>query len=252
MAAGVMATLLWHGRICNTRLLLSRRAVLSCVGGCRLLPGLKPWPLFPTNWYLWALVSNFLLRMSWAHRLFGDLEAHNEVLMVVCLLEVVRRWQWAYIRIETELRKLGLAGTMVLPGSKSDMLLEVPLGASAARWGSIGRQGRTLSDAESSGGGWGVLRGMRNMLRHSVGGGVETTRGVHVKHESVESRGSMRGNGSTEGPGDSIEGWSHGEDEVERPLLATSVATGGISGTQLVHHVPAGTVGQVPPYAYGL
>jgi hypothetical protein len=41
-------------------------------------------------------------------RLLGDLEAHNEVLMAVALLEVVRRWQWVFVRVESETRKLGL------------------------------------------------------------------------------------------------------------------------------------------------
>jgi hypothetical protein len=41
-------------------------------------------------------------------RLLGDLEAHNEVLMAVALLEVVRRWQWVFVRVESEARKLGL------------------------------------------------------------------------------------------------------------------------------------------------
>ena len=176
--------------------------------------------------------------MTWAHRLFGDLEAHNEILMVVALLEVVRRWQWAYIRIETELRKLGVAGKTVLPGSKSDLLLETPSGGSGLRWGTASRQGRAMSD--ETGSEWGVVGNLRNVLRHSVGGGVEGTRGVYVKHESVESRGSMRGNGSAEGAVDSMDGWGQGEDEVERPLLATSVATSGVAGTHLLHHhVPA-------------
>jgi hypothetical protein len=44
--------------------------------------------------------------MTWAHRLLGNLEAHDEVLLVVACLEVVRRWQWVFVRVETELRKL--------------------------------------------------------------------------------------------------------------------------------------------------
>lgn len=54
------------------------------------------------------MLSNLVLRFTWAHRLLGDLEAHNEVLMIVALLEVIRRWQWVYARVETELRKLGM------------------------------------------------------------------------------------------------------------------------------------------------
>jgi hypothetical protein len=70
------------------------------------LPALKGSHLYSSKWYVWLLVSNLVLRFSWAHRLFGDLEAHSSVLMVVALLEVVRRWQWLFVRVETELRKL--------------------------------------------------------------------------------------------------------------------------------------------------
>eukprot|EP00878_Enallax_costatus_P016258 GHUV01017054.1.p1 GENE.GHUV01017054.1~~GHUV01017054.1.p1 ORF type:complete len:425 (+),score=75.63 GHUV01017054.1:708-1982(+) len=72
------------------------------------LPSLKGDHLYSRSWYTWLLLSNLVLRFTWAHRLLGDLEAHNEVLMIVALLEVVRRWQWVYVRLETELRKLGM------------------------------------------------------------------------------------------------------------------------------------------------
>lgn len=70
------------------------------------LPGLKGSHLYSPRWYAWLLASNLVLRFSWAHRLLGDLEAHSSVLMVVALFEVVRRWQWLFVRVETELRKL--------------------------------------------------------------------------------------------------------------------------------------------------
>lgn len=70
------------------------------------LPALKGSHLYSHRWYMWLLMSNLVLRFSWAHRLLGDLEAHNSVLLVVALLEVVRRWQWLFVRVETELRKL--------------------------------------------------------------------------------------------------------------------------------------------------
>lgn len=53
-------------------------------------------------------------------RLLGDLESHNEVLMAVALLEVVRRWQWVFVRVETELRKLGLLTAHAEVGDDSD------------------------------------------------------------------------------------------------------------------------------------
>jgi len=82
------------------------------------LPGLKGSHLYNPRWYAWLLVSNLVLRFSWAHRLLGDLEAHSSVLMVVALLEVVRRWQWLYVRTETELRKL--KALQLLPKDSGD------------------------------------------------------------------------------------------------------------------------------------
>jgi hypothetical protein len=84
---------------------------IALPGGTRLgplpLPAVRPKHLYhPASWYSWAAAANFLLRMTWAHRLLGNLEAHDEVLLVVACLEVVRRWQWVFVRVETELRKL--------------------------------------------------------------------------------------------------------------------------------------------------
>ncbi len=33
----------------------------------------------PRLWYLWAVLSNLLLRLTWTHRLMGDLESHRWV-----------------------------------------------------------------------------------------------------------------------------------------------------------------------------
>ncbi|KAF8070926.1 PDIL2-2 [Scenedesmus sp. PABB004] len=85
---------------------------LAQYGGRRLgplrLPALKGSHAYPAAWYTWLLASNLALRFTWAHRLLGDAEAHNEVLMAVACLEVLRRAQWLYVRVETELRRLGL------------------------------------------------------------------------------------------------------------------------------------------------
>ncbi|KAG2444639.1 hypothetical protein HXX76_001383 [Chlamydomonas incerta] len=70
------------------------------------LPGLKSDSMFRKSWYVWAALSNLVLRHTWAHRLIGKLEKHATVLLVMALLEVFRRYQWTYIRVETELRKL--------------------------------------------------------------------------------------------------------------------------------------------------
>jgi hypothetical protein len=72
--------------------------------------------------------------LNCSNRLLGDLEAHNEVLMAVALLEVVRRWQWVFVRVETETRKLGLLTPLEdgLSTSKSGDGLEKEVAAASA------------------------------------------------------------------------------------------------------------------------
>lgn len=70
------------------------------------LPSLRSNTLYPRRWYYVAALINLVLRFSWMHRLFGELEANNLVVFIVTVLEVLRRFQWLYIRIETELRKI--------------------------------------------------------------------------------------------------------------------------------------------------
>ncbi|GFR39905.1 hypothetical protein Agub_g410 [Astrephomene gubernaculifera] len=72
------------------------------------LPSLKPDALYRRSWYVWAVLSNLLLRLTWTHRLMGNLESHNAVALVIALLEVFRRYQWTYVRVETEIRKIRL------------------------------------------------------------------------------------------------------------------------------------------------
>lgn len=77
------------------------------VGPLRL-PALRAGSLYRTRYYAWLIGSNLVLRLAWAHRLVGNLESHAAVALAVALLEAFRRHQWAYVRVETEVRKLRL------------------------------------------------------------------------------------------------------------------------------------------------
>eukprot|EP00955_Chlamydomonas_euryale_P099950 365252-Chlamydomonas_euryale.AAC.37 len=74
----------------------------------RWLPGLRANAAFQVPWYVWACISNLVLRLSWTYRLVGNIEASAVAALAVAVFEVFRRYQWAFIRIETELRKLKL------------------------------------------------------------------------------------------------------------------------------------------------
>ncbi|KAF6265023.1 EXS family-domain-containing protein [Scenedesmus sp. NREL 46B-D3] len=99
-------------------------------------PMLKGSHTYSSGWYVWLLLSNLLLRFTWAHRLLGDLEAHSEVLMAVAMLEVLRRWQWVFVRVETETRKLGLLAPPqdgLGVSNSGDGLAQVVAGAGVSR-----------------------------------------------------------------------------------------------------------------------
>lgn len=70
------------------------------------LPALRSTHTYPAWWYAYLLVSNLVLRMTWTYRLMGNLEASNMVQLLIALLEVLRRWQWLYGRIEVELQRI--------------------------------------------------------------------------------------------------------------------------------------------------
>lgn len=72
------------------------------------LPAVKGDALYALPWYAWAVVSNLALRLTWMHRLLGNIENYNAVALAIALLEAFRRYQWVYIRVETEVRKIRL------------------------------------------------------------------------------------------------------------------------------------------------
>ena len=55
-----------------------------------MLPSLRPTVAFAPSWYIWLVVCNLVLRLSWTHRLIGDLEAMNAVALAIAMLEVFR------------------------------------------------------------------------------------------------------------------------------------------------------------------
>ncbi|WIA11571.1 hypothetical protein OEZ85_011678 [Tetradesmus obliquus] len=154
------------------------------------LPALKGSHTYSSGWYAWLLLSNLLLRFTWAHRcacccasrgptgalaaalhvgpqvrlllrftwahrLLGDLEAHNEVLLAVALLEVLRRWQWAFVRVESETRKLGLLTSQLEDGlvtSKSGDVMVLANGAAQHAAAAAGHHHGSASRGASSDG----------------------------------------------------------------------------------------------------
>lgn len=56
--------------------------------------------------YYWLMGSNLLLRISWTYKLSSHMRHMRWFVLVVQLAECFRRFQWSFVRIEKELRKL--------------------------------------------------------------------------------------------------------------------------------------------------
>ena len=50
--------------------------------------------------YYFAMVSNFLLRISWTYKLSAHLRHNSGTIMLVTALEITRRFQWSLFRVE--------------------------------------------------------------------------------------------------------------------------------------------------------
>ena len=69
-------------------------------------PRLQPDPLYsPPALYYCAILTNFAIRIAWIYKLSVHLHYSLTGHLVVALLEVLRRCQWIFIRIECGLRK---------------------------------------------------------------------------------------------------------------------------------------------------
>ena len=65
--------------------------------------GIGIWAL--SGAYTWAVLSNLVLRFVWLHKVSSTMLDLPFISLVACLLEVFRRFQWTYIRIEVALLK---------------------------------------------------------------------------------------------------------------------------------------------------
>lgn len=56
--------------------------------------------------YYGLIAVDLVLRISWVYKLSAEMRHMRWFVMFMTLLEVVRRWLWAFVRIENELRKI--------------------------------------------------------------------------------------------------------------------------------------------------
>ena len=63
----------------------------------------------PARAYHYLMISNLILRLSWAYKLSPHLRRNHIIVFVIVILEAFRRFQWIFARVEVEMRKVQLA-----------------------------------------------------------------------------------------------------------------------------------------------
>jgi hypothetical protein len=81
---------------------------------------------FPRAFYYWAIVSNIVLRCSWALAMSPNNVTSNDiVLFALQMAEIFRRMQWFVIRVEWEISSNSAANTRL--SLKTRFTLQPPL-----------------------------------------------------------------------------------------------------------------------------
>ncbi|KAJ0519873.1 hypothetical protein HanIR_Chr10g0453191 [Helianthus annuus] len=56
--------------------------------------------------YLWVIGSNLILRCTWTYKLSAHLRHNYLTVFAITALEIFRRFQWAFFRVENEWNKM--------------------------------------------------------------------------------------------------------------------------------------------------
>ncbi|KAI7732602.1 hypothetical protein M8C21_023748, partial [Ambrosia artemisiifolia] len=63
--------------------------------------------IYGQNWvYLWVIGSNLILRCTWTYKLSAHLRHNHLTVFAITALEIFRRFQWAFFRVENEWNKM--------------------------------------------------------------------------------------------------------------------------------------------------
>ncbi|KAI3795421.1 hypothetical protein L1987_38074 [Smallanthus sonchifolius] len=63
--------------------------------------------IYGQNWvYFWVIGSNLILRCTWTYKLSAHLRHNHLTVFAITALEIFRRFQWAFFRVENEWNKM--------------------------------------------------------------------------------------------------------------------------------------------------
>jgi uncharacterized integral membrane protein len=72
-------------------------------------PVLQPVLQYNKLFYTYLMISNALLRLLWTYKLSPHLRRNHTAVFIIVCGEAFRRFQWIFVRIEVELRKIQIA-----------------------------------------------------------------------------------------------------------------------------------------------
>lgn len=70
--------------------------------------------------YFWVIGSNFVLRCSWTYKLSAHLRHNYLTVFTITLLEMFRRFQWVFFRVENEWNKITRSGVQLTEIPRED------------------------------------------------------------------------------------------------------------------------------------
>ncbi|KAK4792295.1 hypothetical protein SAY86_022730 [Trapa natans] len=91
-------------------------------------PSIFSYFLYGRRWvFLWVIASNLILRCTWTYKLSAHLRHNYLTVFTITALEIFRRFQWAFFRVENEWNKTnpksGIQLSSVSDVSSEDKLL---------------------------------------------------------------------------------------------------------------------------------
>ncbi|KAJ8763843.1 hypothetical protein K2173_003625 [Erythroxylum novogranatense] len=79
-------------------------------------PNLFSYLLYGRKWvYFWVIGSNLILRCTWTYKLSAHLRHNYLTVFMIAALEIFRRFQWIFFRVENEWNKMTSKGNVQLP-----------------------------------------------------------------------------------------------------------------------------------------
>ncbi|XP_062001530.1 uncharacterized protein LOC133718684 [Rosa rugosa] len=79
-------------------------------------PSLVSYLLYEQKWvYFWAIGSNLILRCAWTYKFSAHLRHNYMTVFAITALEILRRFQWVFFRVENEWNKINKSSFDPLP-----------------------------------------------------------------------------------------------------------------------------------------